>query len=222
MRKKIFDAGVLLTSAMFMLGNAGAVYAAGEVSGTGYSEYDEILSKYYEGVSAGWDMQQLEENGLNYLFSYEPDVNTLGYCVKDIDNDGTEELFIGKMNNQGNYAEMLYDMYTMTDGKAVQVLTSGERDRYFLCSDNKIANEGSGGAMNSIWSYYNYKEGKMEVIETVFTDGYRDEQNPWFYTSSGDLSDYSTPITEEEGRSIISNYEYVTDLYSPVTELNLN
>ena len=205
-----------------MLGNAGAVYAADNTSGTGYPEYDEILSKYYEGVSAGWDMQQLQENNLNYLFSYEPDVNTLGYCVRDIDDDGTEELLIGKTDDQGNYAGMVYDMYTILDGKLTQVVSSGERNCYFLCKDNKIAYEGSGGALSSEWSYYNYKEGKLEIIESVFTDGFQDKQNPWFYTPSGDLSDYSTPITEEEGNSIISNYEHVTDLYSPVTELNLN
>lgn len=222
MKKKSFYAGVLLTSAMFMMGSAGVVFAADNASSTGYPEYDEILSKYCEGVSAGWDMQQLQENNLNYLFSYEPDINTLGYCLRDIDNDGTEELFIGKTNDQGYYEGMVYDMYTMLDGKAAQVLTSGERNRYFLCKDSKIAEEGSGGAMNSVWCYYNYKEGKLEVIECVFTDGFYDEQNPWFYTKSDNLSDYSTPFTEEKAQSIIDSYEHVTDLYSPVTDLNLN
>lgn len=221
MRKKNFYAGVLLTSVMFMLGNAGAVYAADNASATGYPEYDEILSKYYEGVSAGWDMQQLQENNLNYLFSYEPDINTLGYCLRDIDNDGTEELFIGKTNDQDYYEGMVYDMYTMLDGKAVQVLTSGERDRYFLCKDNTVAEEGSGSAWYSLWSYYNYKDGKLEKIETVFTDGQHDPQNPWFYTTSDSGDDYSTPLTEENAQSIIDSYEYVTDLYSPVTDLNL-
>ena len=225
MRKKNFYAGVLLTSAMFMLGNTGAVYAADNASdnasATGYPEYDEILSKYYEGVSAGWDMQQLQENNLNYLFYYEPDINTLGYCLRDIDNDGTEELFIGKTDDQDYYEGMVYDMYTMLDGKVVQFLTSGERDRYFLCKDNTIAEEGSGSAWYSLWSYYNYKNGKLEKIETVFTDGQYDPQNPWFYTTSDSGDDYSTPLTEENAQSIINSYEHVTDLYSPVTDLNL-
>ena len=124
MKKKNFYIGILLTSAMFVLGSTGSVFAADTGWTTGYPEYDEILSKYYEGVSSHWNTQGFQENDLDYLFGYDPSINTLGYCLKDIDDDGTPELFVGRTDDQGIYMGMLYDFYTITDGKLVKVLES--------------------------------------------------------------------------------------------------
>lgn len=219
MKKKNFYIGILLTSAMFVLGSTGSVFAVDTGWTTGYPEYDEILSKYYEGVSSHWNTQGFQENDLDYLFGYDPSINTLGYCLKDIDDDGTPELFVGRTDDQGIYMGMLYDFYTITDGKLVKVLESGERDRFYLCENNEIAEEGSGSAVTASHTYYNYKNGKLEKIEEVLFDAYQDEQNPWFYVAADSEDIYSTPITEEEGNSIISSYEYVTDLYQPVATL---
>lgn len=217
MKKKNFCAGVLLTSVICILGSTGAVYAADNASSTVYTEYAEILSRYYDGVSSYWSTSDFQANGLNYLFGYDPNVNTLGYYLKDIDNNGTEELFIGRTDDEGIYMGMIYDMYTMVDGELTQVLTSGERDCFYLCEDNEIAELGSGGALSTSHCYYNYENGKLEKTEEVFMDGFYDEQNPWFYSTGEDVHEIS--ITEEEGQAVIDSHKYVTNPYKPVSGL---
>lgn len=218
MKKKNFYAGIFLTSAAMVLGSTGAVYAAGNTSATGYPQYDEILNRYYNGISQNWGIAEFQDDGLCYVAGYTTDVSKLGYYLKDIDRDGVEELLIGAIDDE-YYTGMIYDFYTILNGRLVQVVSSGERDRYYLCKDDKIANEGSGGAMNSSFNYYEYESGKLKKIETVFTDGIYDEQNPWFYTTADSLEDHSTPITEEVGRSIISKYEYAEIPFTSLAEL---
>ena len=40
-------------------------------------------------------------------------------------------------------------------------MSSGERDRYYICEDNTIANECSGGLSNFVRNYYNLVSGKQ-------------------------------------------------------------
>lgn len=181
----------------------------GNGSITGYPEYDEIIRKYYDGISAHWTMQEYSENGLDYLACYVENVADFGYYLADVDQNGTEELLLGVLTDvMPGYTGMFFDLYTMEDGNLVQIITSGERDRYYLCEDNTIANEGSGSAWTSSHSYYDLVGSQLYIKELVRFDAYYDENNPWFYSATGDWSDYSSPITEEAANSIINSYEY--------------
>ena len=181
----------------------------GDGSITDYPEYDEIIRKYYDGISAHWTMQEFSEKGLDYLACYVENVADFGYYLADVDQNGTEELLLGVLAEvTPGYTGMFYDLYTMEDGKLAQIITSGERDRYYLCEDNTIANEGSGSAWTSSHAYYDLVGSQLYIKELVRFDAYYDENNPWFYSATGDWSDYSSPITEEAANSIINSYEY--------------
>ena len=78
--------------------------------------------------------------------------SSLGYCTMDINGDGIEELMIGSVNENA-YTGMFFDLYTIVDGQISLVISSGERDRYYLCEDYTIANEGSGGALSYVSGY---------------------------------------------------------------------
>ena len=162
MKKKTLLAGILAAAMLFATGSISTVYGAETKTLADYPQYKEIVQKYYEGASAGWDISQFQENNLCYLAGYYSDINKLGYCLLDVDSDGTDELFIGTTEDEG-YEGMFFDMYTLTDGKAELVTTSGERDRYYLCEDNTIANEGSSSAFLSVNYYYEYKSGKLNL-----------------------------------------------------------
>lgn len=185
------------------------------VSTTGIDAYDDILNRYYKGLTAGWSIQEFNDNGLCYLAGYNPDLDQTGYCLLDIDQNGTEELIVG-MNVEG-YDGIVYEIYTILNGELVRVLSSGERDRYYLCQDNIIANEGSSSALCSSWSYYDMIEGQLLLREAIFTDGYYDGNNPWFYTMDQPYEDYSNPLSEEEARSIIAGYEYREISFIPLS-----
>lgn len=188
---------------------------------TGYPEYDEIIRQYYTGMISNWSMGEFSEKNLCYLAGSEMGgADNLGYHLTDIDGDGIEELMIGA-TGENAYTGMFYDLYTIVNDQRALVVSSGERDRYYLCVDGTVANEGSGGASNSVYNYYNLVSGQLELKEGVFLDAYSHPENPWFYTTTSTMEDYSNPISEEEGRNVISKYVYMDIPYIPLKETNL-
>ena len=141
MKKKKLICGLLSASMVLTIGGLTSVYAADTETLADYPEYKEIVQKYYDGASAAWNISQFQENNLCYLAGYYSDINKLGYFLQDIDNNGTAELFIGAIDDgTDSYEGMFFDMYTLVNGRLSLVTTSGERDRYYLCKDNTIAN----------------------------------------------------------------------------------
>lgn len=217
MKKKTLLTGILAAAMLFATGSISTVYGAETKTLADYPQYNEIVQKYYEGASAGWDISQFQENNLCYLAGYYSDINKLGYCLLDVDSDGTDELFIGTTEDEG-YEGMFFDMYTLTDGKAELVATSGERDRYYLCEDNTIANEGSSSAFLSVNYYYEYKSGKLNLQDGIVNDGELDPQNPWFYGTLDNGEDSLEPISEGAADSIKSKYKYMKLSFSPLSD----
>lgn len=205
----------------FLQGLASTVPSGNSQSGsiTGYPEYDEIVNQYYNGMALNWSTEDFREHNLCYLAGYETGVDQIGYCVRDINGDGVDELMIGGI---GEYSDpgMFYDLYTMIDGQRVLVKSSGERDRYYLCQDQTIANEGSSGAALSIWGYYDFVSGQLQLKEGIFTDGDKHPENPYFYTTTTFYEDYSNPISEEEAENIINKYTYETIPYISLADIN--
>lgn len=217
MKKKTLLTGILTAAMLFATGGLSTVYGSETKTLADYPQYNEIVQKYYEGASAGWDISQFQENNLCYLAGYYSDINKLGYCLLDVDSDGTDELFIGTTEDEG-YEGMFFDMYTLTDGKAELVATSGERDRYYLCEDNTIANEGSSSAFLSVNYYYEYKSGKLNLQDGIVNDGELDPQNPWFYGTLDNGEDSLEPISEGAADSIKSKYKYMKLSFSPLSD----
>ena len=170
---------------------------------------------------SNWSMGEFSEKNLCYLAGSEMGgADNLGYYLTDIDGDGIEELMIGA-TGENAYTGMFYDLYTIVNDQRALVVSSGERDRYYLCVDGTVANEGSGGASNSVCNYYNLVSGQLELKEGVFLDAYSHPENPWFYTTTSTVEDYSNPISEEEGRNVIGKYVYMDIPYIPLKEINL-
>ncbi len=74
--------------------------------------------------------------------------------------------------------------------------------------------KGSSGAALSVYSYYDFLSGKLQLKECVFTDGNDHPENPWFYSTSNPYEDYSNPISEEEARNVMNKYVYETIPYT--------
>lgn len=157
------------------------------------------------------------EEPWNYGFSIAivttGEFGTPGYLIKDINGDGIDELILGQ-NVTGSelystWDSIIYNIYSMSDGAPVQVLNGWERNRYYLCENGIIANEGISGAGNSNYSYFTFKESKLYLVESVIYDGMRDADNPWFYSTKSvyDAED-AEPINEERATEIRKKYTY--------------
>lgn len=145
---------------------------------------------------------------------------TAGYLQTDIDGDGVDELILGTTSQDTrengepwsyNNDDQIYDLFTIRDGKLLHVIEGWCRNRYYICGDGVIANEGSGGAATGDLMFYRYNKGEMELIEGVYWDNgtrtyYKDGQK--VYTGNYSEDDFNS----FEDDSIASKYE--ESLYS--------
>lgn len=141
--------------------------------------YGEILDSYFDALLQGFDPLQYEEKGLNSLPGMIKDVTQVGYCMEDLDGDGSSELLIGAVDEP-----FIYAMYTVKDGQEVQVIDAMERSTYELTSDGLILNRGSNGAASYGYNLYSFASGELVFQDGLVFDAGKDEQNPWFYTKS--------------------------------------
>ena len=99
----------------------------------------------------------------------EEALSNVGYAMKDINGDGTQELLIMVVSDRGEtsyFGERILAMYTIVQDE-VQFLAGGwARDRYFLLNDSRIYNEGSSGADDSSFETYRLIE-NSDVLEQL-------------------------------------------------------
>ncbi len=188
---------------------------------TALEVYAEKLTAYYQAISQRLDAEALREKDLNYMLAYSYGDNApgrFGYLLSDMDGDGNEELLIGCLTGDEYTDEIVLDLYTIKDGAASRVFTSGERDRYYLCADGTIANEASASAFESHFRYYSYAGGALTLREEYGFDLAANRNDPWFRASADGTK---TVITEAEAVSATERYRdsYVAQRYTPFTEI---
>lgn len=186
---------------------------------------------YYEALIAAAGECAIKNNGEKpdgYDFSSmlymekNWDYGTLGYLIKDIDGNGTEELIFGGNAEESAawYDGIIYDIYTISNEKLIHVLDGWERNRYFLCENGVIANEGSGSAFEGANSYFTLKGAKLQFIESVIWN-----QDPWendiyYYTTE---SEYDTEnaeiISKEQADAIKGKYIYEHTVFIPFEKI---
>lgn len=192
-----------------------------ETTDVDYGVYDDFICRLKTEISEeSWDSlyDYVEKHGLSYeLYPYINDDYgiTAGYLQTDIDGDGVDELILGTTSPDTtesgepwsyNNDDQIYDLFTIRDGKLLHVIEGWCRNRYYICGDGVIANEGSGGSATGELMFYKYNKGEMELIEGVYWDNgprtyYKDGQEVYTVNYSEDDS-YSF-----EDDSIASKYE---------------
>lgn len=181
---------------------------------TGYGLYDAVIEKciwFSLHTSMGDDIDtdildpiifQLGNSGLSRY-----------YTIKDIDNDGNKELFIYDCWGDDS---PIFAGYSIDNGQLVWFLKGGPRCRYYLCSDGKIALEGSSGAAYSTIETYLYKNGTIQFEECYFTDDTRGVGNYWFYSQKEAYAPDAIPVTKEAfsaaSKSIQKTYMFLEGL----------
>lgn len=159
--------------------------------------FDGILEQYTKAIREGWDMEQAMDANLNYQALYDG-----GYAYMDVTGDGIDELLVGS-NDYG----IIYDLYTIVDGKATLVFQSGEREMYYFCGDGVIASVASSSAFESYYFYYKVNDrGEIYLCDGIEIDTSRDENSPdYYYIAQLDLSSI-VPISESDANEIVDKY----------------
>ena len=159
--------------------------------------YNNVLSKYVTAQNEGWDANRYEAEGLSPEFYANP-IDQIGYAYQDINLDGIDELFVGEFG-EDDLKGVVYDIYTMVDGKPTHVISGSARDRYYAHSDGFIVNEWSGGAALSGFDVYNLEANSTEMVYQwgYKYDGYENEEEPWFKSYDG--NEYES-VTDEDAK----------------------
>ena len=172
---------------------------------TGYGLYDALIEKCIWcslHTSMGDDIDtaildpiifQLGNSGLSRY-----------YTIKDIDNDGSKELFIYDCWGDDS---PIFAGYSIDNGQLVWFLKGGPRCRYYLCSDGKIALEGSSGAAYSIQETYSYKNSSLNLIDCYFTDDQRVEEHYWYYSQKKAYDPDAIMVSEEAFTAAVASME---------------
>ncbi len=115
------------------------------------------------------------------LDTAEDRLGGVSYAIRDINADGTDELFFLAASSpyedtQGD--SRILAMYTVRDGQPVLVLEGWARNRCFLLKDGSIYREGSNGAAESIFGTYTFDASTSGIIPTdYYFSGYADENS---------------------------------------------
>ena len=186
-----------------------------------FASYDELIAVISKGLRNGFsEEEQFAMDISTCFFMNSSDFEILGYIKRDLDGDGVDELILGENAADGSgpqdgWDSIIYDLFTMKDGKLVHVFDGWERNRFYMCEDGTIANEGSSGAAYSSWAYYKYRDGKIEIIESVFTDLKNETEGVWYHSNKEPYEDKSKEITEDEGWDIVNKYAYQKLEFTP-------
>jgi len=161
-----------------------------------------------------YDLIIVPENPeLSYMYRRHSDLSEIGFSLMDLDGNGQEELIISAPNS------FVYDLYTISDGKAVHLFDSGERYAYTLRENGWIENTWSGSAATSGHDFYKLNDGKLEFAERITLDAYHaldagfikelpeaNGKNTCFISTTDQFADYKL-VTFDEMMEKIDAYQ---------------
>ena len=182
------DQGVRAEAAESVAGTAQSAAGAAEDA-----LYRPILEKYVTAIREHKDPGQCSEEDISLLTGYVEGLDGLGWYCQDLDGNGVEELIV----SDGN---VIYDLYTMENGKAIHLVTGFERNSYQLCENGIIKNFGSNSAAESSYTMYRLVGSGLVQEQVVTFDAVQDPENPWF------VGFEKAPVSEGEAQAVIDSY----------------
>ena len=130
---------------------------------TGYPQYDVVLANICDLRLAG--THGIETEFSSDLLTANDYYQTPGWLLRDLDGDGIPELLLGANRDEGH--AVIFNIYRYGGTRAVCVVNGWNRNRWYLCTDGSLANEGSSSAFESSYSYYRYTSGELQHLETL-------------------------------------------------------
>ena len=180
-----------------------------------HSEYVLIIDNIVKAYP--WnddDMNIVPENPeLSYMYRQNSELSEIGFALIDLDGNGQEELIIS------DPSKFVYDLYTISNEKAVHLFDSGERYCYILRENGVVENSWSSSAATSGHDFYKLNDGKLDFVERITFDAYHAEDvgvikelteanadNCFFISPTDQFEDYKS-VTSREAIEKIESYQ---------------
>lgn len=138
--------------------------------------YAQVLDGYYADIVSEFPIDNYFPMTLGTFETAmgsmgEEALKKVGYAMKDINGDGTQELMIVEVSDQGQtkyFGERILALYTIVNDEAHFITGGWARNRYFLLNDGRIFNEGSSGANDASFETYRLIEnsGILEMLDS--------------------------------------------------------
>ncbi len=174
-------------------------------------QYEVIINNIIN--SYPWNDDELtmvaENPELSYLYRKSSSLSDVGFALIDLDNNGQEELVITDINSP-----FIYDLYTISNGKATHLFDSGERYCYYIYENGYIKNQWSGSAVTTGNDFYKLENGVLNFVERITLDEYHAldiglikdisdaDGNHFFNSKTTSVEDYKA-ITFEEYKTFL-------------------
>lgn len=196
-------------------------------------EYETILNNIV--AAYPWNSENADivpgNPELSFMYVQSDELSDIGYALIDLDGNGQDELVISAVESP--YA---YDLYTISEGKAVHLFASGERYSHFLLENAYIELQWSDSAAKSGHDFLKLNDGKLELVERITYDAEQavnagvigsfdeaDDTNCFFVSSTDKTEDYKSVSAEEANEKIASYQNANAKLnieYTLLSELN--
>ena len=181
---------------------------------TGYPQYDVVLANICDLRLAG--THGTETDFSPDLLTANDYYQTPGWLLRDLDGDGIPELLLGANWDEGH--AVIFNIYRYGGTRAVCVVNGWNRNRWYLCTDGSLANEGSSSAFESSYSYYRYTSGELQHLETLLYLDDGSGGSPWRYSVTTDQyvnsGDFHS-VTEAEATAVMDKYTHETLAFTP-------
>ena len=181
---------------------------------TGYAAYDALLAEISDLRRSGASEAQTDFS--HDLLSVNDYYQTPGWLLRDLDGDGIPELLLGANWDEGH--TVIFNIYRSGGTRAVRVVNGWNRNRWYLCTDGSLANEGSSSAFESSYSYYRYTSGELQHLETLLYLDDGSGGSPWRYSVTTDQyvnsGDFHS-VTEAEATAVMDKYTHETLAFTP-------
>ena len=181
---------------------------------TGYPQYDVVLANICDLRLAG--THGTETDFSSDLLTANDYYQTPGWLLRDLDGDGIPELLLGANWDEGH--AVIFNIYRYGGTRAVCVVNGWNRNRWYLCTDGSLANEGSSSAFESSYSYYRYTSGELQHLETLLYLDDGSGGSPWRYSVTTDQyvnsGDFHS-VTKAEATAMMDKYTHKTLAFTP-------
>lgn len=162
--------------------------------------YAETLAKYRKALDEGWDELTCYENGMNIQTPVDNEYDGLYYALYDLNDDGIDELIISEQPYQEDTDTGFIDIYTMKDGKEINVMSERALNTRFLCEGGFVKDFfiERGKAYDNFVGFW-----RLEVDTFVMEQKVYQLNGEWF---SEGYRGVGAMITREEADEIVANY----------------
>ena len=173
---------------------------------TNYDQvYGPVLDRFYEIISTGSDSHEAAEGETGVWEAIagkksSDALDCIGYTIQDISGDGIPELLIGAVPeaNALSSGNEIYAVYTSINDAPHLSFDGWSRSSYRYLGENNFFNQGSNGAMYSIFGTYSISPDGKALSCTDFYFTYEKDENfeeiGFYHNTTGE---WDTSVSEE-------------------------